>query len=99
MSNREHRISTRFSVEGTEDAERKLDTMGRRGQEALDRLSKSANPASASLVALESIAGTLENEARRLATPLGVVGDILARMGPVGVAGAAGVGACGTRRR
>ncbi len=67
--------------------------LGTKGQQALDKIERSAQPASRGLLAVSKVSQDVQQELDRLAQNAGVAGRAMAAMGPGGLAAAAGIGA------
>ncbi len=67
-------------------AVRALQQLGDKGQAALDRIRSASTPASGGLQAINAVSSELSNSIGNLSSRAGVVGSVLSRLGPIGVA-------------
>lgn len=86
-------IVYRYGQEGLEDLQRKLLEMAGAAQQAAKQISDGAKPASAGLKAIDEAAKQAKGVVDEFANRAGAAGAIISRLGPWGLAGAAGIGA------
>src|SRR6266496_3902826 len=83
----------RLSLRDSEIVKRALHGLGEDGERALKRLELAAQPASRGLIALNTAGEGLQTRFRGLVSDAGFAGDIISKLGPAGIAAAAGIGA------
>ncbi|MEQ9518120.1 MAG: hypothetical protein RLN89_01635, partial [Parvibaculum sp.] len=86
-------IQLRWSSKDHKVVEEALTQMGERGARALKRLEDASKPASKSLSALDGVAGDVKSSLTQFTGSLGPLGAGLQRLGPLGLAAGAGIGA------
>lgn len=89
----ERSLFTRVAVKDADQAAAALRQLGDRGEKSLKRLETSAVPASKGLIAVDKASIAAQDSLRGLAARGGAAGNVLAGMGPKGLAAAAGIGA------
>jgi hypothetical protein len=86
-------ISIRLAVTDGGKVKAELVDIGASGQKALERIRDAAQPASRGLQALDAAGGAVRGKMQEMAGSAGALGAGLTRLGPAGLAAAAGVGA------
>src|SRR5512144_411416 len=86
-------ISIRLALTDGGKVKAELVDIGASGQKALERIRDAAQPASRGLQALDVAGGALRGKMQEMAGSAGALGAGLTRLGPGGLAAAAGVGA------
>lgn len=91
-------LSVRLSLKDADKVKQGLRSLGEDGQKALERIERSAQPASAGLLALNAVMGDAETSVLTYASNLGTLGRALTAVGTAGavVAGLLGAIAAGT---
>src|SRR5512147_2707242 len=85
-------ISIRLALTDGSKVKAELVDIGASGQKALERIRDAAQPASRGLQALDVAGGALRGKMQEMAGSAGALGAGLTRLGPGGLAAAAGVG-------
>ena len=86
-------ISIRLALTDGGKVKAELVDIGASGQKALERIRDAAQPASRGLQALDVAGGAVRGKMQEMAGSAGALGAGLTRLGPGGLAAAAGVGA------
>lgn len=84
-------LSIRLSVKDAETVKRALQQLGADGDKALKRIEKSSKPASKGLLAINAASRETQDRMQGLADRGGILGAALSRLGPAGIAAAAGL--------
>lgn len=85
-------IGVRFSAEGGAQVVGEAERIGRAGDEAMQKIKRASEPASAGLKAIDAAAGQAREAADRLADSAGGLGGVLTALGPAGFGVTAAVG-------
>ena len=88
-------LAIRLSLKDGETVKKALAALGEEGQRALQRIEKSGEPASRSLLVLNQASQDARTGMEGLAGRIGPIGSAMAAMGTGGLAAAAGVAAAG----
>ena len=88
----EHTVAVRLAVIDGGKVKAELAGLGDAGSKSLKRIEDAARPASVGLKLVDGAARDLRDAVPALNTGLGGVGSVLASLGPVGAAAAAGIG-------
>ncbi len=91
MSERD--VTIRLRLRDGQKVEDALQKLGGRGQAALQKVERASKPASKGLLVLNQAVGNVKDSATGLAANAGGLGSVLGRLGPVGIAIGAGLGA------
>jgi len=85
-------LSIRLALTDGGKVKAELADIGASGQKALERIRDAAQPASRGLQALDAASHAVRGKIQEMAGSTGILGEALQRVGPYGLAAAAGVG-------
>mgnify|MGYP001229075709 CR=1 FL=1 len=83
----------RFSAKDVNAVNRAIDSVANDNEKAYNRIQRASAGTSKSLSAVNTVSREAQNNMRRLAQDAGTVGAVLSKIGPAGLAAAAGIGA------
>lgn len=86
-------LSIRLSLEDRDVVIRGLQSLGTEGQQALRKIETASGPASRGMTAFRAAANDAQSSAAAYSSRLGPLGAGLSKLGPIGIAAAAGIGA------